>query len=93
MIAIQEDSIIIGKPNKELKPKFKYRINVQQKASKGKKTEAMKSFMIYDFQGRSNIDSVKKRLRGAFNGVEAKRNTRERNGVSEDESKSKKDKV
>ena len=43
-------------------PKKKYRIIVQQRTTKSNKKEASRSFMINDYTGKSNIDTIKEKL-------------------------------
>lgn len=67
-LKIMKDATIIGKPKMETKTKFaskpkkKYRVIIQERKATGNKIEKCRSFMIYDFQGRTNVDSIKKRL-------------------------------
>lgn len=64
------EEIIIGRKPKVMKvgsrfvvkPKRKYRILVQERISEKCDTEKMRSFMVYDFDGRSTVDSVKKKI-------------------------------
>lgn len=67
-IRYAKDAIIFGKPKTTSKttyvgtPKKKYRINIQQRATKDNKIEIMRSFMIYDFKGNTQIEKIKKKL-------------------------------
>ena len=54
---MKNDSVAIGQPKK------KYRIVIQQRNVKHSKQEACRSFMIYDFKGKSTIDKVKEQLK------------------------------
>jgi len=58
--------IIIGKPNKENKPSLKYRINIQQRCTQKHNVQNMKSFMIYDYDGKSTIEKIKNKLVSVF---------------------------
>lgn len=63
-----KDATIIGKAKMETKTKFtnkpkkKYRVIIQERKSVGNTIEKSRSFMIYDFTGRTNVDSIKKKL-------------------------------
>lgn len=50
----KEHSVCLGKPVKS------YRIIIQQR--KPLKKSTCRSFMIYDFSGKSNIDNIKTKL-------------------------------
>lgn len=53
---MKKDSISIGTVKK------KYRIIIQQRTVKGDKKETMRSFMIYDYSGKTKIDKIKEKL-------------------------------
>lgn len=42
--------------------KKKYRIIIQERKSKSDKLEKCRSFMLYDYTGKSNIDTLKDKL-------------------------------
>jgi len=48
--------ITIGKPIR------KYRVIIQERKSQGSKIEKCRSFMIYDFNKKSDIDKIKSKL-------------------------------
>ena len=60
------ESVHIGKAKVKKvlveKPKKKYRIIVQEKQIRGNGNEGCRSFMIFDFTGKSKIDKIKKQL-------------------------------
>jgi len=51
-----KDSVALGKPLR------KYRVLIRELKTKNHKIEKMRSFMIYDFKGNSEIDKIKKKL-------------------------------
>ena len=52
----KEDFVLLGKP------KRKYRVTIRELITKKVPKESARSFMIYDYVGDSNINSIKKRL-------------------------------
>ena len=52
------DITIVGKPKK------KYRVYIKEINTKTQKHIHCKSFMIYDFKGKTNINTIKEKLRG-----------------------------
>ena len=48
--------VIMGEPKK------RFRIVIQERLSKTNKKEKCRSFMLYDYTGKSNIDKVKDKL-------------------------------
>jgi hypothetical protein len=59
---MKKTNVIIGKQKEGKKPSKKYRVIVQEKPVTGNKNQGMKSFMIYDYTGRSTINSIKNKL-------------------------------
>jgi hypothetical protein len=53
-----KERINIGKPLR------KYRVYVRELLAKNNKKERMRSFMIYDYTGRTNIKIIVERLQG-----------------------------
>jgi len=51
-----KDHVAIGKPVR------KYRVLIRELKTKNHKVEKMRSFMIYDFKGRTDVDKIKKKL-------------------------------
>jgi hypothetical protein len=75
-----KNSIIIGNMKNsdgtDKRPKRKYRILVQERLSENCDTEKMRSFMVYDFNGKSTIESVRK------NFLKIGKNKKKNTGVS-----------
>lgn len=72
---MNKKSVCIGKVKMktkttfENKPKKKFRVIIQERLAQGNHIEKARSFMVYDFNGRTTIDSLKKKLEKGLNGV------------------------
>lgn len=55
------DKIIIGKENGRT-PKKKYRVLIQERDAENSDLCSMRSFMIFDFKGKTTIDKITKKL-------------------------------
>lgn len=51
-----KDSVALGKPVR------KYRVLIRELKTKNHKVEKMRSFMVYDFKGNSDVDKIKRKL-------------------------------
>ncbi len=63
-----KEKYVIGNPKIKTKTQFeskpikKYRILIQERLASGNKVEKARSFMIYDFEGKTSIDGIKSTL-------------------------------
>ena len=69
--------INIGVPSIDKKPLLKFRVNVQQRFSKGCTIENMKSFTIHVYKKNIKLETIKNKLiKGFTNEIEHKKNTK-----------------
>ena len=66
IIKMEQEIIKIGNPKTIQKitsiAKKKYRVLIQERITTENDTERMRSFTIHDFTGKTNIDSIKRKL-------------------------------